>query len=108
MVPASAAADAMENMMRDTAATDPQTAYTLRLHAEVATEAVCMNPLDGETDATVAGLSRRDRAAFCRCFAWVVVRNAPPGDQMDLIDRQGVPSRAIANQARDACILGKL
>lgn len=105
--PASAAADAVEDMMPDTAATDPQTAYTLRLHAEVATESACMSPPDGAEVETVARLTQRDRAAYCRCFARVVARDAPPGDQMDLIDEQGVPPASIAAEARQACLPGR-
>ncbi|EKV31910.1 hypothetical protein C882_2974 [Caenispirillum salinarum AK4] len=105
--PASAAADTLKGLMPDTAASDPQEAYTLRLHAEVATESACMSPPDDVAPAAVDALSRRDRAAYCRCFARVVARDASTADQMDLIDAQGEPPSAVATEARRACLPGR-
>jgi hypothetical protein len=102
--PASAAADVLGDLVADGAGDDPQTAYTLRLHAEVATEAACMAPVDQDMPVSVAALSEQDRAAYCLCFARTVVRNAPPGDQMDLIDAQGVPGHSLAAEARQTCL----
>ncbi|WP_404382885.1 hypothetical protein [Caenispirillum salinarum] len=104
--PASAAADTLKGLAPDTAASDPQEAYTLRLHAEVATESACMTPPDGTAPAAVDGLSRRDRAAYCRCFARVVARDASTVDQMELIDAQGEAPAAVATEARRACLPG--
>lgn len=78
----------------------------LRLQAEVATEASCMVPPDGEQMAPVARLDgdRAAKAEFCRCFAAAIARNAPPADQEDLIENQGVPPRSVARAAVRRCL----
>lgn len=78
----------------------------LRLHAEVAAEAACMTPPDGEQPAAVARLDADPtaKAAFCRCFAAAVARNAPPADQEELIESIGLPPEDVAAAATEQCL----
>ncbi|SOD91786.1 hypothetical protein [Caenispirillum bisanense] len=80
----------------------------LRLQAEVAVEASCMIPPDGDQPEVLARLDADPaaKAAVCRCFAAAVARNAPPADQEELIETQGVPPEEASAAAADRCAAG--
>lgn len=77
----------------------------LRLQAEVAVEAACMIPPDGEQPEVLARLDADPaaKAAVCRCVAAAVARNAPPADQEELIETQGVPPEEVTAAAAGRC-----
>lgn len=79
----------------------------LRLQAEVAVEAACMQPPDGRQDAAIARLDATPvvKQAFCRCFAAEVIRHGrQAADPEDLIDRIGVPPEPEARRAVLLCL----
>lgn len=79
----------------------------LRLQAEVAVEASCMQPPDGRQDAVIARLDATPvvKQAFCRCFAAEVARHGrQSADPEDLIDRIGIPPEPDARRAVLLCL----